>query len=113
VDTDEAETGERKEGTFFAAWNMAVQGSIGIAILLAGWVLSATGFRPNVAQTETALAGIRVLISLVPLASHALAIVLLLRLELDEDAHAAIRRRIVARRAGALPSAGPAASVPR
>jgi GPH family glycoside/pentoside/hexuronide:cation symporter len=106
VDSDEAETGERKEGVFFAAWNLAIQSSIGIAILLVGWVLSATGFRPNVAQTETALGGIRLLISLLPLASHTLAIGLLLRLELDENAHAAIRSRIHARRNGLVLGAG-------
>lgn len=97
VDTDEAETGERKEGVFFAAWNLAIKASIGIAILLAGSVLSATGFEPNVAQSATALGGIRLLVSLLPLVSHALAVALLLRLDLDEAAHAAIRSRILAR----------------
>lgn len=102
VDTDEAATGERKEGVFFAAWNLAIKASIGVAILLAGWVLSATGFQPNVAQTEKALGGIRFLVSLLPMASHTLAIWLLLRLELDEDAHASVSGRIRARRSRAL-----------
>lgn len=99
VDTDEALTGERKEGTFFAAWGLAIKGAIGFAILLSGFVLSSTGFRPNVAQTPEALLGIRVLVSAFPLLCHALAIALLVRLDLDENAHAAIRSRIRARRA--------------
>jgi GPH family glycoside/pentoside/hexuronide:cation symporter len=110
VDLDEAATGERKEGTFFAAWNLAIKGAIGVAIVLAGFALSATGFRPNVAQGEAALRGIRTLVSLLPLASHALAIVLLVRLRLDESAHAAIRQRISARRAGSLVAAAQAAA---
>jgi GPH family glycoside/pentoside/hexuronide:cation symporter len=98
VDTDEAETGERKEGTFFAAWGLAIKGAIGVAILLSGLVLSATGFRPNVAQTHEALFGIRMLVSAFPLLCHALAIALLVRLDLDEKAHAVVRSRIRVRR---------------
>jgi GPH family glycoside/pentoside/hexuronide:cation symporter len=98
VDSDEAETGERKEGTFFAAWGLAIKAAIGIAILLSGLVLSASGFRPNVAQSPQALLGIRVLVSAFPLLCHALAIALLMRFDLDEDAHCAIRRRIRERR---------------
>jgi glycoside/pentoside/hexuronide:cation symporter, GPH family len=109
VDTDEAETGERKEGVFFAAWNLAIKASIGIAILLAGFVLSATGFQPNVAQSASALGGIRLLVSVLPLVSHALAVALLMRLDLDEHAHAAIRSRILARQIGSLGGAESAA----
>lgn len=107
VDTDEANTGERKEGTFFAAWGLAIKGAIGVAILLSGFVLSSTGFRPNVAQTPDALLGIRMLVSAFPLLCHALAIALLVRLDLDENAHTAIRSRIRARRAAsAAPGTG-------
>jgi GPH family glycoside/pentoside/hexuronide:cation symporter len=104
VDSDEATTGERKEGTFFAAWGLAIKGAIGFAILLSGFVLSATGFRPGVAQTPEALLGIRALVSVFPLVCHALAIVLLQRLDLDEDAHAEIRGRIRARRSASSPA---------
>jgi GPH family glycoside/pentoside/hexuronide:cation symporter len=112
VDLDEAETGERKEGTFFAAWNLAIKGAIGVSIALSGFVLSATGFRPNVAQSEDALLGIRMLVSFLPLASHVLAIALLARLELDESAHAVIRERIRVRRAGGIGAAAQAAACP-
>ena len=98
VDSDEAASGERREGTFFAAWGFAIKASIGCAILLCGFVLSATGFRPGVAQSAEALFGIRMLVSLFPLLCHALAIPLLLRLDLDEAGHAEIRLRIRERR---------------
>lgn len=99
VDSDEAATGERKEGTFFAAWGLAIKAAIGCAILLSGFVLSSTGFRPNVAQTSEALFGIRALVSVFPLLCHLVAIALLRRFDLDEAAHAEIRGRIRIRRA--------------
>jgi GPH family glycoside/pentoside/hexuronide:cation symporter len=111
VDSDEAVTGERKEGTFFAAWGLAIKAAIGCAIVLSGFVLSATGFQPNAVQTPEALLGIRALVSVFPLACHALAIALVVRLGLDEDAHAAIRIRIRARRAAAPPDFGPGRAV--
>jgi GPH family glycoside/pentoside/hexuronide:cation symporter len=98
VDADEARTGERKEGTFFATWGLAIKLAVGLAILLSGFVLSSTGFRPNEAQSPEALWGIRFLVSLFPAACHGLAIVLLRRMQMSEGTHREIRRRIEARR---------------
>ncbi len=98
IDVDEAATGERKEGTFFAAWGLAIKMAIGFAILMSGFVLSATGFRPNVAQTPEALGGIRFLVSVLPALCHVVAIVLLRRLQMNERTHREVRRRIDARR---------------
>ena len=98
VDSDEAATGERKEGTFFAAWGFATKSSIGVSIFLAGSVLSATGFRAGEIQTDFALFGIHASASAFPLLCHLLAIPLLLRLDLDEQAHAELHRRIRMRR---------------
>jgi len=105
VDGDEARTGERKEGTFFAAWGMAIKMAIAFAILLSGLLLSAIEFQPNAAQTSEALSGIRLSVSLFPLACHLLAIVLLSRLDLDEQRHTELRRQarvfVVSRQGGA------------
>jgi GPH family glycoside/pentoside/hexuronide:cation symporter len=94
VDSDEAKTGERREGTFFAAWGLAIKLAIGIAIMLSGFVLSGVGFVPNEVQTPTALTGIRLLVSAFPVACHGLALVLLSRIRLDERAHTQIRQQI-------------------
>jgi GPH family glycoside/pentoside/hexuronide:cation symporter len=102
VDSDEATTGERKEGTFFAAWGLAIKLAVGCAILVSGFVLSATGFEPNVAQTAEALAGIRGLVSLFPASCHVVAILLLGRVRMNEGAHREIRQRIDARRTRTL-----------
>jgi GPH family glycoside/pentoside/hexuronide:cation symporter len=100
VDSDEALTGERKEGTFFAAWGFAIKAAIGCAIALSGLVLESTGFRPGVPQTPEALLGIRALVSVFPLACHLVAIALLRRLDIDAVAHAEIFHRIRMHRAG-------------
>lgn len=94
VDSDEARTGERKEGTFFAAWGLAIKMAVGLAILSSGLLLSGVGFRPNVPQTPEALLGIKAAVSLFPVACHVLAIALLARLRMDQTDHERIRTRI-------------------
>jgi len=94
IDSDEAETGERREGLYFATWNLSLKSAIGLSLALSGFVLAASGFVPNAAQSASALFGIRSLVSLVPLATHAAALALLLRFQLDEREHARIQRRI-------------------
>jgi len=93
IDTDEATTGERKEGTFFAAWGLAIKLAVGMAILISGSLLSAIDFRPNAAQAPEALLGIRAAVSALPVACHVLAIVLLAGLHMDEGGHAGLRRQ--------------------
>ncbi|MEP2987737.1 MAG: MFS transporter [Parasphingorhabdus sp.] len=100
IDTDEASSGERKEGVFFAAWNFAIKASIGIAIVISGWMLSATGFEPGVAQSEMALTGIRALVSAAPLICHILAIILLLKFSITVSSHTRTLERTAANHLG-------------
>jgi GPH family glycoside/pentoside/hexuronide:cation symporter len=97
VDWDEAETGERKEGSYFAAWNFVQKGAGGVAVWAIGVMLAMTGFVPNVAQSEETRLGILLLVSAVPCVLHALALLLMLRFSLDEAAHGQARRRADAR----------------
>lgn len=94
IDSDEASTGERKEGVFFSAWAFAMKAAVGVAILLSGTVLEWTGFQPNTAQGEETLFGMRLLFSYLPVLLHAIAVLMLLRFRLGADAHAALRGRI-------------------
>ena len=103
VDSDEAETGERREGLYFSTWNLALKAAIALSLALSGFVLAASGFVPNVAQTAPALLGIRSLVSLLPLACHVGALTLLMRFKLDEREHAEIQLQISARKREALP----------
>lgn len=91
IDTDESRTGERKEGTFFAAWGFSQKAAIGCSILLSGVVLEVSGFQPNVAQGESALFGLRMLTSVIPVVLHLAAVLLLMRFTLDARHYAAER----------------------
>jgi len=97
IDWDEGESGERKEGAYFAAWNFVQKAAAGVAGWLIGLVLSLSGFEPNVAQSDSALLGIRMLAAPWPMLLHVLAFVLVWRFGLDETAHRAARDRARAR----------------
>lgn len=103
IDWDEAATGERKEGTYFAAWNFVEKAAAGVSGWAIGMVLSATGFEPNVAQSDTALLGIRLLASPWPVVLHVAAFALVWRFGLDEGVHREARARARAREGGAPP----------
>ncbi len=97
VDWDEAATGERKEGSYFAAWNFVQKSAGGLSIWAIGVTLAMTGFVPNVAQGEETLLGMRLLASAGPCLLHVLALFIMLRFSLDEAAHASARERAASR----------------
>ncbi len=98
IDYDEYQTGERKEGAYFAAFSFAFKGSAGITLMLTGFVLQFSGFVPNVEQTETAKLAIRSLFALFPLVSFSCGALLLSRLALNRETHAEVRAALDERR---------------
>ncbi len=101
VDWDEAQTGERKEGSYFAAWNFVQKSAGGIAVWAIGVTLAMTSFTPNVVQSEETLLGMRILASAAPCLLHILALLLMARFALSESEHQAARQRAEARAATA------------
>ena len=102
VDCDEFETGERKEGSYFAIWNFVRKGAAGLVAALTGILLQWAGFEPNVEQSEGTLMTIRVLYTVLPAVMLTLgALVFLFRFDLTEEEHARIRARLDAREAAA------------
>ncbi|MCS5637115.1 MAG: MFS transporter [Myxococcota bacterium] len=91
IDFDELETGERKEGSYFAAWNFVYKFGTGLTLMLTGFVLEFSGFVPNAVQDEGALLALKALYGLFPLACYLIATYLLSRFTLDEAAHARVR----------------------
>jgi GPH family glycoside/pentoside/hexuronide:cation symporter len=87
VDWDEARTGERKEGAYFATWNIAQKGAGGVAMWIVGSMLAMTSYVPNIAQTADALSGLRLLSSALPASLHVVAALLVYRFSLDEATH--------------------------
>ncbi len=97
IDYDEYLTGERKEGSYIAVWNL-VRKSAGSAIaFVTGLVLQSSGFEPNVVQSEEAKFAIRALFCLLPASCYAIGTLLLVRYRLGEKEHAEIRAVLDAR----------------
>lgn len=66
VEYDYLLTGERREGAFFGIWTFATKVGSALALGISGWVLALTGYIPDVAQTELARLGIRLLVGPIP-----------------------------------------------
>jgi glycoside/pentoside/hexuronide:cation symporter, GPH family len=91
IDYDEYTTGERKEGSYFAAWNFVFKSAMGVMLLLTGFVLEFSGFVPNQEQTLTVKLAILTLYGLFPLVCYMIGAWLFRRFSLDEAEHGRIR----------------------
>jgi GPH family glycoside/pentoside/hexuronide:cation symporter len=94
IDWDELRTGQRKEGVYFAAWNLAEKLALGVAGGATGLALAASGFVPNQPQDGAALLAMRLLLSLFPLGCYAAGAMLFARFGLDRTAHARVQREL-------------------
>ena len=72
IDVDERRTGERKEGVYSAAMLLALKVGTALALAASGPIMTATGFAPNVEQTESSLFGLRLLFAGLPCAGFVL-----------------------------------------
>lgn len=97
VDVDELATGERKEGTYFAAWSLTSKASFALSLFLTGQILGAAGFQPNADQPAQVLTIIRLLMAGLPCAVLAGAAALFLRFDLDEARHREVRSALFQR----------------
>jgi len=91
IDYDEFKTGERKEGSYFAAFNFVQKSATGVMILITGWVLELSGFMPNVEQTFTVQIAIVTLYGLSPLICYTIGTVLFSKFTLDALEHQRIK----------------------
>lgn len=98
IDYDEYVTGERKEGVYFAGWAFAAKSAGALAGGITGVALQLSGFEPNAAQSESARQAIVFLMGGLPLFFWSTGLLLFLRFDFDERAHARIQREIEARR---------------
>jgi len=94
IDYDEYLTGKRKEGTYFASWNLVFKTATGITFMITGFVLEASGFVPNQDQTESAKFAILVLYALFPFFCYLIGGLILTRFSLNESAHEKIRQAL-------------------
>ncbi|HYF77630.1 MAG TPA: MFS transporter [Symbiobacteriaceae bacterium] len=76
VDEDELKTGVRREGMYFGIHGLMIRLGISLQALITGQVLSRSGYDANLAaQPATALTGLRILMTVVPLAAVVIALV--------------------------------------
>ena len=95
IDYDEYLTGERKEGSYFAALNFVFKSATGIMLLVTGFVLQFSGFIPNQPQTMEVKIALISLYGLVPLVFYSLGAYLLnKKFKFGEKEHAAIKQQI-------------------
>ncbi|HEY6915143.1 MAG TPA: MFS transporter, partial [Paludibacter sp.] len=66
ADYGEWTTGRRATGLYFSAAVFAQKAGWGIGAAIAGWILTLSQFVPNVTQTDTAITGIKLLVSVIP-----------------------------------------------
>ncbi len=91
IDYDEELTGERKEGSYFAAWNFVYKSAAGVMLLLTGFTLQLSGFEPNQEQTMTVQVAMVSLYGVFPLVCYTIGAVMFMRFRLDEAEHSRIR----------------------
>ena len=53
IDYDELQTGQRKEGAYFAAWNFVFKSATGVTLILTGWVLQLSVHPRNIFQPRS------------------------------------------------------------
>lgn len=94
IDYDEYTTGERKEGSYFAAFNFVHKSASGVMIMITGYVLQFSGFVPNQDQTMSVQVSMVFLYGLLPLICYVIGTALFSRFTLDERAHAKIRKAL-------------------
>ncbi len=97
IDLDELRTGERKEGSYFAAWSFV--NKLGNAILAssAGLALGLVGYAPNVEQTPLVKHTMVFLLGGMPLVGYAIGSLAFMRFPLSEAEHQRVRRELDAR----------------
>lgn len=97
IDSDELETGHRREGAFMGIWSFMDKAAIGLAIFVGMQGLERIGYRPNVEQTPEVILGIKVLYCLVPAVCQVVALLVFRRFPITPAVYADIRAQLDAR----------------
>lgn len=94
ADYSEWKTGRRATGLVFSSGSMSQKFGWTIGGALSGWMLAAFGFEPNVEQTETAILGIRLMISVIAGAGALMTFVFIRSYQLDEKTMEEVKEKL-------------------
>lgn len=97
IEYAQLKTGNRAEGLIFSSQTFMVKLASAFTSWTTGLILATTGFIANTAQTDSALFGIHVIMSLFPFIACAIAIIPMFFYPLSEKKHAEILRELAAR----------------
>ncbi len=98
ADYAEWTTGRRTTGVIFATILFALKTGLSLGGAIAGWLLAAYGYVPNVTQTAHALEGIRLTVSVYPAIFLAIAVVCLLSYRITRSMNTEISDELARRR---------------
>jgi GPH family glycoside/pentoside/hexuronide:cation symporter len=101
ADYSEYKTGNRATGLVFSASSMTQKFGWAIGTAVTGWLLAYFGFRPNMAQSEHTIMGLRMFLSIIPAIGTVLSLAFILFYPLSEKRMAGITATLQARRAAA------------
>jgi GPH family glycoside/pentoside/hexuronide:cation symporter len=94
IEYDELQTGERREGVYYGMWAFCAKLADALGIAISGWSLSLFGYVPDVAQTHTALLGIRLFFGVVPVILILAGLPLLIWYPITRASHAEVRAQL-------------------
>jgi glycoside/pentoside/hexuronide:cation symporter, GPH family len=98
ADYGEWKTGRRATGLYFSAAVFAQKAGWGIGAAIAGWILAASGFVPNVVQNDTAITGIKSLVSIIPGILYMSCALFMLFYKIDTKTTTVMKKELDARR---------------
>jgi Na+/melibiose symporter-like transporter len=98
ADYAEWKTGRRTTGVIYATIMFSLKAGLSLGGAIAGWLLSAYGYVPNVEQTAKALMGIRLTISIYPAIFYAIIMVCLVFYQIGKKLNIQIQDELAERR---------------
>jgi GPH family glycoside/pentoside/hexuronide:cation symporter len=101
ADYGEWKTGRRATGLYFSAAVFAQKAGWGIGAAIAGWILAASSFVPNAIQNDTAITGIKLLVSVIPGILYMSCALFMIFYKIDSNTTTLMKKELDARRAEA------------
>ena len=98
-DLDELNTGKRREGLLGAIYWWMVKFGLAIAGLLSGVIMSLVGFEQGPNNPESAITGLRIFYTGLPILGTLIAMWVMNTYDIDEERAAEIRAKLADRRA--------------
>jgi len=102
ADYGEWTTGRRATGLYFSAAVFAQKAGWGIGAAIAGWILAVSGFVANAVQNDTAITGIKLLVSVIPGILYMSCALFMIFYKIDSKTTTQMKQDLDARRARQL-----------